>query len=186
MTSDPVCRAFGRQHITPAAGAAARAVFLSCGGAPGWSHWTTPRGEHVRVVLAAFAAEIDARPDAPAEALYMLALGLGWHGDAPAPWVELPASVRAAYNAFRAIYLEMSAQVDEAERAQERSAPGRDPGGSTGMDRRVKPGGDVDGDCEVVLISRDPSRRRPRSEGARVAATVHDVRQAMKRRDKQR
>lgn len=179
MTSDdPVCRAFGRQHITPAAGAAARAVFLACGGAPGWAHWTTRHGQHVRVVLATFAGQLEDWPDAPAEALYRLACDLGWQAPDPPAWAELPPAVRAAHNAFRAIWLEMRAQVEEAERQESRPARFSD------YDFARGPGSGSDG--EVVLLTRDPSKRKPRGEAAKVAATVHDARQAIKRRDKER
>jgi len=194
MTDDPVCRAFGRQHITPAAGAAARAVFLACGGAPGWAHWTTRHGQHVRVVLATYAGQLDDWPDAPASALYQVAVDLGWQAPDPPAWVDLPAAVRAAHNAFRAIYLEMSAQVDEAERQEHRAGHPRRAAGAAepataGRRERRNAGTDVPAeskDPKIVLLTRDPSKRRPRGEAGKIAATVHDAREAMKQRDKER
>jgi hypothetical protein len=170
MTDDAgeISRAIGRQHMIPAAGAAARAVFAACGGAPSWPHWTTPHGEHVRVVMAAFASVLEAQPDAPAEALYLAAARYGWHGAEPCAWTDLPASVRAAHRAFRAVYLDMAGQVAEAEREDLRAEPadGCPPDSQK---------------AEIVLLSRDPSRRKPRSEGAKIAGRVHDARQALKR-----
>jgi hypothetical protein len=182
MTDDAgqISRAIGRQHMIPAAGAAARAVFAACGGAPGWSHWTTPHGEHVRVVMAAFASVLDARPDAPAEALYLAATQYGWHGPDPQAWADLPASVRAAHRAWRAVYLDMAGQVAEAEAEALRESalqmrpPGAEPADGCPPDSQEE---------KIVLLSRDPSRRKPRSEGAKTAGRVHDARQALKRAD---
>jgi len=149
---DQVCRAFGRQHITPAAGAAARAVFLSCGGATGWHRWTTRSGKFVSLVLTSFASQLEETPDAPAEALYQLAVDRHWHGPDPLIWAELPPAVRAAHIAFRAIWLEIRAQVAEAERQETRPARFSD------YDFARGPGSGSDG--EVVLLTRDPSKRR--------------------------
>lgn len=149
---DQVCRAFGRQHITPAAGAAARAVFLSCGGATGWHRWTTRSGKFVGLVLASFASRLEETPDAPAEALYQLAVDRHWHGPNPLIWAELPPAVRAAHIAFRAVWLEIRAQVAEAERQETRPARFSD------YDFARGPGSGSDG--EVVLLTRDPSKRR--------------------------
>jgi len=149
---DQVCRAFGRQHITPAAGAAARAVFLSCGGATGWHRWTTRSGKFVSLVLTSFASQLEETPDAPAEALYQLAVDRHWHGPDPLIWAELPPAVRAAHIAFRAIWLEIRAQVDEAERREARA----------GLAARSvwADGGALDSEEKVVPLSRGASRRR--------------------------
>jgi hypothetical protein len=191
MTDDAgeISRAIGRQHMIPAAGAAARAVFAACGGAPGWPHWTTPHGEHVRVVMAAFASVLEAQPDAPAEALYLAAARYGWHGAEPCAWTDLPASVRAAHRAFRAVYLDMAGQVAEAEREdlraerpQRASERAVSPTGRPALGAEPADGCPPDSQkAEIVLLSRDPSRRKPRSEGAKIAGRVHDARQALKR-----
>jgi hypothetical protein len=100
--------------------------------------------------------------------------------------------VRAAHRAWRAVYLDMAGQVAEAEAEalRESALQMRPPGASeppTGG-RPVGPnpahGYAPDSQEEkIVLLSRDPSRRKPRSEGAKTAGRVHDARQALKRAD---
>lgn len=104
------------------------------------------------LVLASFASQLEETPDAPAEALYQLAVHRHWHGPDPLIWAELPPAVRAAHIAFRAVWLEIRAQVDEAERQEARA----------GLAARSAwtDGGALDSEEKVVRLSRGASQPR--------------------------
>lgn len=129
---------FGRQMTVPGAAAAARGVFDACGGAAGgaegWKSWLSPSGKMIKLSLSVMAQFLDDHPDAPAEALYQHLMRFPggdnypqhnmWDGKTPA-WDATPMPVRAAYEAFRSIYLQMWVVVRAHDAKMARALPPR-------------------------------------------------------------
>jgi hypothetical protein len=108
---------FGGQILRDAAGVAARAVYETCDGATDWKSWVHPSGQMVKLSLEVMSKFLDQQPDASAEALYIYLMRFPggeklpqhniWAKHRRIAWSDTPLSVRAAYEAFRAVYLQM-------------------------------------------------------------------------------
>jgi hypothetical protein len=111
---------FGGGVICDAAAAAARAAFEVCDGkSTSWKSWVHPSGRLVRLAQSMMMNFLDEHPNASSEQLYRyishfpcdgdripFSSGNIWHVD-PTPWEALPPAVRAAFEAYRHVYLEL-------------------------------------------------------------------------------
>lgn len=113
---------FGGQVIRGAAAEAARAVFEACDGkSTGWKSWVHPSGKMVKICYGLITGLLDQEPNAPVEAVYAYLINFPCDGDRipfsngnlwkdkdlPWTWEKAPGAVRAAYEAFRHVYLDL-------------------------------------------------------------------------------
>lgn len=113
-------RFHGSDILKDIAGAAGRGTFELCDGkACAWKGWVHPSGKMLKLCYILMAAFLDEQPNASAEELYLYmshypadgvripySNGNMWHAE-PAPWPTVPAAVRAAYEAYRLVYLQL-------------------------------------------------------------------------------
>jgi hypothetical protein len=113
---------FGSGIILDAATVAARAAFEVCDGkSTGWKSWLHPSGRMVKICHGLLVGYLDQEPNAPAEAMYAYLINFPCDGeripfsngnlwrdkDLPWRWNAAPGAVRAAYEAFRHVYLDL-------------------------------------------------------------------------------
>jgi hypothetical protein len=113
---------FGGQMIAGAAAEAARAVFEACDGkSTGWKSWLHPSGRMIRTCYGLMTAYLDQRPNMGAAELFAYLLNFPCDGERipysngnmwedktlPWSWEAAPGAVRAAYEAYRHVYLNL-------------------------------------------------------------------------------
>jgi hypothetical protein len=109
----------GKDAFLPAAIAAARAAFESCGGANGWRNWATPPGKMLKFAYVVMVEYLDRNPNAAAEDLFAYLMDYPSSippydaragrifANGPIAWSDAPIAVRAAFEAFRATYRQL-------------------------------------------------------------------------------
>jgi hypothetical protein len=109
----------GKTALLPGAIAAARVTFETCGGAHGWRSWATPPGKMLKFAYVVMVDYLDQNPNATAEDLFAYFIdyphSIPPHdprtgrifANGPIAWDDAPIAVRAAYEAFRAVYRQL-------------------------------------------------------------------------------
>lgn len=131
---------YNRDVFIDHAAKAAKAVFEACGGdASLWKSWTHPSGRMQRLAHQLAATALDENPNQSTYDLYTQIIhfpcngrnipfsnGNIWRDDGFIAWEDAPSAVQAAYDAFRAVYLQLwlSARThDEATALPPRQGP---------------------------------------------------------------